>query len=288
MSSPGERRTRRKVLKAGSLLGTANSRAHTESEDANTNVMGEKRRVKRVVRARPAETPPKPQHVDAGFTCLECGCMIPPSTDRCPKCNMLYVKNTGESNPPGTDRIEESKGVARAEVVSKGEVACVNIDLGSDSISYDVNRGPIPELEVECPGCGTLVSFDAGKCPLCGTEVESKDVGLVSLFSGMEFDKVRPSEVGCPLCGEKAPLDNGKCPCCGAIVCEEDAKDSIGKVEPVVHNENVVFIHLDVESGEVNFLQKMARRLGFEQLTLKLNDIGARGFDREADLKSTT
>jgi hypothetical protein len=40
----------------------------------------------------------------------------------------------------------------------------------------------------------------------------------------------------------------------------------------VVHGENVVFIHLDVESGELDCLLRTPHRLGLEHLTVKLED----------------
>ena len=288
MSSTGEGKRRRLLLKRDSLFGSVSSKADDQPEEATSAVRADKKRVKRVVRAKtPAAQLPEPA-VDPGFACLECGSLVPPSTDRCPKCSMLYVKDFGEGDLTKLESADGGLGTDSSEVISKGQVPCVHFDLESGTISYVESDDRTPEIEVECTGCGTLVGFDAGKRPICGTEIEAKDVGLVSLISGAEFAGDGLGDIGCPLCGEKGSLVDGKCPSCGEIVCEDNPKDPSGNVEPVVRNENVVFLHLDVESGEVNYLQRLSRKLGFEQLTVKLNGIGNRGFDREPDMNSVS
>jgi hypothetical protein len=46
-----------------------------------------------------------------------------------------------------------------------------------------------------------------------------------------------------------------------------------------VRSENVVFLHLDVETGELNYLQKLAHRLGLGRVSVKLDGIGKGGFE---------
>ena len=41
-------------------------------------------------------------------------------------------------------------------------------------------------------------------------------------------------------------------------------------------------MHLDVETGELNYLQRLAKRLGFEQMTVHLDGIGqSGGFEKD-------
>jgi methionyl-tRNA synthetase len=83
----------------------------------------------------------------------------------------------------------------------------------------------------------------------------------------------------CPFCGEHVSLKAGKCPACGTAVEAVESKDAAKKVAPVVRSENVVFLHLDVETGELNYLQKLAHRLGLGRVSVKLDGIGKGGFE---------
>jgi hypothetical protein len=96
----------------------------------------------------------------------------------------------------------------------------------------------------------------------------------------MEFgENDLEEELDCPHCGEHVSLAQGACPACHEKV---EGADSAGKIEPVVHGDNVVFMHLDVETGELNYLQRLAKRLGFEQMTVHLDGIGqSGGFEKD-------
>ena len=137
-----------------------------------------------------------------------------------------------------------------------------------DSRSLDVPREPVKG--VVCAHCDTEVELSTNVCPICGIPLDFHDNGLVRLFSDMEFEDDCSGEIVCPFCGEAVVLKDGACPSCLKLVHAHDRAESSEKVEPVVHGENVVFIHLDVEHGELDCLQRTPHRLGLEHLTVKL------------------
>lgn len=149
----------------------------------------------------------------------------------------------------------------------------------SDSCPPDLNPGSLeipkePVKGVVCGHCLTEVMFTTNACPICGTPLDSHDNGLVRLFSGMEFEDDCTGEVICPFCGETVILQDGMCPSCLELVHACSEADHSQRVDPVVHGENVVYVHLDVEHGELDCIQRTPHRLGLEHLTVKLEDGG--------------
>ena len=149
----------------------------------------------------------------------------------------------------------------------------------ADACPPDLNPGSLqvpkdPVKGVVCGHCSTEVLFAANACPICGTPLDSHDNGLVRLFSDMEFEDDCSGEVVCPFCGETVILQEGTCPSCLEVVHECVGAEPSQKVEPVVHGENVVYVHLDVEHGELDCIQRTPHRLGLEHLTVKLENGG--------------
>jgi len=136
------------------------------------------------------------------------------------------------------------------------------------------------DFATECANCGTLIEFFTDRCPICGKKFEVAHTGLVSLFSDMNFDTDRAAEIDCPVCGEKIRPSRGKCPECREPIGFASPDDPGVKVDPIVHDDNVVFVHLDVESGEVNCLQRVENSSGLERLLVHLETIGQGEFDR--------
>ncbi len=125
------------------------------------------------------------------------------------------------------------------------------------------------ELERECPHCGTGVQLEVDLCPICGSRLGPPDGGLVGLFDGMEF-RDQDREIDCPHCGEHVVLEEGTCPACNEDVTGED-RDS-PSVDPVVHEPNIVLMRLDVESGEVSYLQRAKDGEGWDQVTVQVEN----------------
>lgn len=146
------------------------------------------------------------------------------------------------------------------------------------SVSFDAETGRIsrhvdtqePGMERECFKCGTTLEFEAARCPICGAKFDEGDWGIVSLLEDQGFDWLASEEFDCPQCGERVSCSDGVCPECGASLAPVPREEGAAKLSPVVKTENVVFLHLDVESGEVEYLKKSEKSRGFEHLAVYL------------------
>jgi len=136
------------------------------------------------------------------------------------------------------------------------------------------------DFATECSNCGTLIEFFTERCPICGKKLDVAETGLASMFSDMDFETDHSAEIACPVCGEVVRPSRGKCPECKEPIGFTSSRDPGSKVDPIVHDDNVVFIHLDVESGEVNCLQRVENASGFEHLSVHVETIGQGEFDR--------
>lgn len=222
-----------------------------------------------------------PSHA-AGFVCAQCSAFVPEDFDRCPKCNILFINDV-------TD--EELDELADAEHSNEGELEEFSGHEGMPVIHFDAESGTIhylekddgekSELAFECGHCGTIVQLNTSKCPMCGARLDEGDTGLVGLFSDMEFDTDPIPEADCPFCGEHVSLRNGKCPKCNELIYSQDPKDPARKITPIVKGEHVVFLHLDVETGELNYVQNLHRKTGLEHMSIQLDGIGRSTFDQE-------
>jgi hypothetical protein len=146
------------------------------------------------------------------------------------------------------------------------------------SVSFDAETGRIsrhvdtqePDEGKECFKCGTTLEFDAIRCPMCGTKFDEGDWGLVSLLGDQCFELLSSEEFDCPQCGERVRCSDGACPGCGTSIRSPPREEGTEKLSPVVKGENVVFLHLDVESGEVEYLRKSVKSRGFEHMAVYL------------------
>lgn len=226
-----------------------------------------------------AAPPPKRER---SFTCVQCGADVPVSAERCPGCRTHYLRGISERELRELELAEASQADDEdlEESFERDAVPVVHFDAESGIISYLESDDRDPDFMLECSHCGTAIQFNTDRCPICGTKLESSDTGIVGLFADMDFEWDESGEMECPSCGEHVRLVGGKCPACNEIVAGDRGRNT-DKLDPVIHNENVVFLHFDVESGELNFLQRLARKLGFEQLTVQLDGIGKGGFDQD-------
>jgi len=227
-----------------------------------------------------AQKPPVSESPE-NFTCFQCGTPVPKTADRCPKCNALYLKDISETSLAELESAEDNACEEPEEVFDREDIPCIHFDAQEGIFNYLEKDSRDPDFMVECSYCGTVIEFETNRCPICGKKFDITDTGLVGLFSDMEFDKDCEGEIDCPLCGERVVPDDGKCPACGEMVHAANAGDPSEKVEPVIHSENVVFMHFDVETGELNYLQRLAKKLGFEQLTVQLESVGETAFEQD-------
>jgi len=161
--------------------------------------------------------------------------------------------------------VESSRRAETAYAEPAPAMAGLPEDIAPDSHLPDVDVFG-QELVRECPHCGTGVQLDVDLCPICGSKLGSPDGGLVGLFDGAEF-RDEDREIDCPLCGEHVVLEGGTCPACNEPVTD-DKNEDLPSVEPLVHGQNVLLMRLDVESGEVSYLQRAKDGEGWDQITL--------------------
>jgi uncharacterized protein with PIN domain len=223
-----------------------------------------------------------PKAEPGSFNCLQCGAPLSLGADRCPKCNSRYVEISDEAlKELESAEMDVGDEAEDGDVVEKEDAPCIHFNLETGTVSYLEDDGRDSDFMLECGHCGTEIEYDTDRCPICGTALGLSDTGLVSLFTDMKFDEMKEDEMDCPLCGEHVTLTKGKCPACSEIVQGWDPMDPSTKVDPVIHNDNVVFMHLDVVAGELNYLQRLAKKLGFEQLTVQLDCINKPGFEQD-------
>jgi len=128
----------------------------------------------------------------------------------------------------------------------------------------------LPDISVECANCGVEIDFDTETCPMCGTKLDIQ--GIVSLVVNLEFENDPLGEIDCPLCGERAIAEDGICSRCGGEIQGEDELD-IEHVDPVIHTDKVVFLHLDVSTGQVSYIQRYGGKHESEQTSVWLDEV---------------
>jgi RNA polymerase subunit RPABC4/transcription elongation factor Spt4 len=149
--------------------------------------------------------------------------------------------------------------------LTKGELLDRSFSAGpakADSLAHGQPLG----IEVECRRCGTVIQFVTGKCPICGSEIGAGFSGLAEFLAGSTFEDERCMEEACPACGELVRLETDICP-----ACNEAVRNGENRVLPVEVGDNVVFIHLDVLTGEICCLRRMREEKGLEQVCLRLD-----------------
>jgi len=232
----------------------------------------------------PSPRPDQPREPKT-FNCSQCGASVPIGANRCPKCDCHYLNDVSDEqlrDLESAEREVHEKTLPDAgRVIGRIEAPCIHFDALDGTISYLQADHDMPNVSVVCSSCDTEIEFEVDQCPICGAKLDKAEGGLVGLFTGMEFDSDESMEMDCPFCGEHVVLANGTCPACNEAVRPADVGSPEERIDPVIHMGNVVFLHLDVSTGEVNFLQKLARNQGFEQMTVQLEGIGRSGFDKD-------
>lgn len=270
-----ETRRLRRVIKTGEMPG----KRGPEAVQATATTQKDVKTTEQVMESATPSVPTPHVKAQETFVCMKCGAEIPLSAVQCPICQTSYIKDVSDEALDEAAEADTALDDANAFMATEA-TPCIHFDAETGTIRYLENDNSDPGFMLECSHCGTAVQFTIDKCPICGTKLDVIDTGIVSLFADMEFCENDPEEeLDCPFCGDHVTLVQGACPGCHEKV---QGADSAGKIEPVVHGENVVFMHLDVETGELNYLQRLAKRLGFEQMTVHLDGIGrSGGFDKD-------
>ncbi len=220
------------------------------------------------------------------FACFECGEEIEMYTERCPKCGVLYIVDpTGgaaqdDPEPDGT----ETLGYDDVErLVKEGTASCIHLEVTSGKIHYLSKDEEDPDFGLECHNCGAVIQFGTDRCPMCGKEFE--DEGLLSLLDGLKFDPDNDGQMECPSCGEHIDLDNGLCPKCHELIRARDPQGLEARVLPLLDAKNIIFVHLDAASGELQFVQKFVRRKTVVDTGIHLESLGSDTFQTGREWK---
>ncbi|MBU0623526.1 MAG: hypothetical protein KJ672_01640, partial [Candidatus Thermoplasmatota archaeon] len=269
----------RRVMKTGKM-----ARKHgSDAFQATAMTQKDAQITEQVMESVASSVPTPPSRAQETFPCVQCGAAVPLEAERCPICQSLYIKDVSDEALDEAELAESALDEDANAFVATEATPCIHFDADTGTISYLENDNSDPDFMLECSHCGTAVQFSIDKCPICGTKLDVTDTGIVSLFADMEFgENDLEEELDCPFCGDHVSLVHGACPSCKENV---EGADAAEKIEPVIHGDNVVFMHLDVETGELNYLQRLAKRLGFEQMTVHLDGIGKTG-GFEKDWKS--
>lgn len=135
------------------------------------------------------------------------------------------------------------------------------------STDHERDLAGLPSVSLECSHCGTEIEFITRVCPMCGASLMRHRGGIVSLLADSTFDEDSTDEIDCPQCGEHVLLIDGTCPSCGEAVSTTGSE----KVDPIIHMDDVVFLHLDVPLGELSYLQGLGKKQRFEQMSVRID-----------------
>lgn len=134
------------------------------------------------------------------------------------------------------------------------------------------------EFVLECCHCGTEIEFETVRCPICGTRLGSPESGIVEFIKDSDFEGIVDGPV-CPDCGESLLPDDDICSACGKKLHAARGSEQ-AFMDPIIHTDKVVFLHLDVSTGEVDYLRRLENKQGFGQATVQISAFEKEGKNR--------
>jgi len=162
-----------------------------------------------------------------------------------------------------------------AEPCKRSFMHFFHFDAQTGRVTYlDDEKSSLGEV-CECHKCGTALQYETDRCPVCGARFDEGDTGIVGLLADRGLDWEACAELDCPQCGEHVTLVGGKCPACGTVLLSDDTGQEDAPRSSLVSAENVIFVHLDVESGEMEYLQRLHKNRGFEHMAVRLDGAGS-------------
>jgi rubrerythrin len=209
--------------------------------------------------------PVAPAPVDASaqtvpkFRCFECGTLMPADAVRCPKCDVLYVRDLADVAVDEATAEKDSLPLegGEADLLQEGETSFVHFCPVRGEVTCLENDEGESDFGLECQGCGTVTQLGVDRCPICGCDFEEEDAGLLHLLEGLKFDLDDDKELDCPSCGEHVVAKDARCPSCGEPICFRFARSKEAAVLPVLKERDILFVHLDVMSGDLHFAKKV-------------------------------
>lgn len=207
----------------------------------------------------------------ASFPCFQCGAQVSYGSDRCPQCKSYYVKDVRPEDVDELLRAEQERDGSLDEIMRMHSSPLVHFEGEYSLMRLLEDERTDPGFVSECHQCGTVVEIDTNRCPMCGALLDQDDEGLVGVFKDMDFDSTPFEDADCPFCGDHVTLDSGTCPSCGRVLDAREKGDPNMKVLPVLRADNVVFLHLDIETGEIDILQRNPARHRYDQASMFLD-----------------
>jgi len=197
------------------------------------------------------------------FRCLKCATLVPLDSERCPKCGTAYVKDeiSAEAEEAEIDAELALDDIFEdvSPLFKQDELGCGYFDVDHGIVAYIEPRHGSKDAIFECLNCKTILEFEAERCPFCNEPLKKIEEGTVEIVNGVivgeDLDMEISRDIFCPICGDLLALEGGHC-----IVCEtklvSPSDEDLSYLCPVVPSNNLVFLHLDVENGDLNYLSK--------------------------------
>ncbi|HUW42981.1 MAG TPA: hypothetical protein VMW02_01950 [Thermoplasmata archaeon] len=186
---------------------------------------------------------------------------MPLDSERCPKCGTAYIKDEISAE---AEEAEIDAELALDDIFEdafplfeQDELGCGYFDVDRGIVAYVEPRHGKKDIVFECLNCKTILEFEAKRCPFCREPLKKIEEGIIEIVNGVivgeDLDMENSQDVFCPICGDLLALDSGHC-----IVCETElvspSDEHLASLCPIVSTDNLIFLHLDVENGELNYL----------------------------------
>jgi len=217
------------------------------------------------------------------FPCANCGAVIPEGSVRCPSCNILYVDDlAGDSSEIDPDPTPEEV-LEGDTILENGSMAFVHFGIDTGKVTCLQMDQETSDFGLECSNCGVVSEFCTSKCPLCGHGFGRDDPGLVALLEGLKFDLDGDAELDCPSCGEHVKTEGQSCPSCNEFINPPASHNDTTGVLTILKDRDVVFVHLDVQSGDLSFASRTGADVKPEQQRVHLDSIDSIGLAEELE-----
>jgi RNA polymerase subunit RPABC4/transcription elongation factor Spt4 len=195
------------------------------------------------------------------FRCLKCATLVPLDSERCPKCGTAYIKDeiskeTEEAEIDAELDLDDSLEDV-SPLFEQDELGCGYFDVENGIVAYVEPRHGSKDVVFECLNCKTVLEFEAKRCPFCNEPLKKIEEGIIEIVNGVivgeDLDMEISRDIFCPICGDLLALENGHC-----IVCEtklvSQPDENLALLCPIVPSNNLIFLHLNVENGDLNYL----------------------------------
>jgi len=195
-----------------------------------------------------------------GFDCLNCHSHGLFGMDHCLGCGTRYV---WADIPEGDERpCEDDLSSDSEPLFDQKTVECGYLDVEGGVFAF---TGPTCSNRYElseCLNCGTLLEVPVRSCPLCGGALIQMTGGLTKLISGViAGSRIAPDPTGrifCQSCGDMVDGKGSSCSNCNARLIPQSVELSIPLIR-IFPTKNIVFAHLNIESGTMECLSQDGR-----------------------------